>query len=124
MIKKERKIMAIIDDIIDSVGKAGKFVADKAVDAKDYVSLEYKLSKINSELDKCYIELGKLIYALNKEGKTDEGQSAQYVGKIDALKSQQQDLLNEMSKFKRTCASCGKRAGGNATFCKNCGNKL
>lgn len=116
--------MAIIDDIIDSVGKAGKFVADKAVDAKDYIALEYKLSTVNAEIDKCYIELGKLIYALKKENKADEGQSAQYIEKLDALKSKQSALLNEMAKFKKTCSECGKRAGANDTFCKDCGNKL
>ncbi len=110
--------MAIIDDIIDSVGKAGKFVKDKAVDAKDYVTLEYKLSNINSEMNKCFIELGKLCYS-----NTDEGQ-AQYIEKINALKFRQNELLDVMAKFKKTCSACGKRAGANDTFCKDCGNKL
>ncbi len=111
--------MAIIDDIVDSVGKAGKFVADKAVYAKDYVTLEYKLGTVNSEMNKCYLELGKLYY-----NKADEVQLTQYTEKINALKFKQNELLGEMAKFKKTCAACGKRAGGNDTFCKNCGNKL
>jgi len=110
--------MAIIDDIIDSVGKAGKYCFDKAVDTKDYVALEYKLSKINGELDKCFIELGKLCYS-----KVEDGQ-AQYVEQINALKFRQSALLEEMAKFKKTCSACGKRAGANDTFCKDCGNKL
>ncbi len=111
--------MAIIDNIIDSVGKAGKFVVDKAVDTKDYVALEYKLSNIKSETDKCFIELGKLCY-----NKADECELTQYIEKINALNFKKNELLKEMAKFKKTCPNCQKRAGSNDTFCKSCGNKL
>ncbi len=118
-VKKGDKIMAIIDDIIDSVGKAGKFVAEKSVDAKDYVKLEYKLANIKSDINKSFLELGRLCY-----NGADEAQKAQLIGKLDALKVKQNELLKEMEKFKKTCSSCGKRAGANDTFCKSCGNKL
>ena len=110
--------MAIIDDIIDSVGRAGKFAYDKTIDAKDYVTLEYKLSKLKTETDKCFIELGKLCYDNKEDGK------AQLIEKISVLKLRENELLNEMSKFKKTCSACGKRACANDAFCKNCGNKL
>ncbi len=112
--------MAILDNIIDSVGKAGKFVVDKAVDTKDYVALEYKLSTLKSEIDKCYLDLGKYIY----ENKGENVMYDEFLQKINVLMSKKDELLKEMAKFKKTCPNCQKRAGANDVFCKNCGNKL
>ncbi len=116
--------MAIIDDIIDSMEKAGKYVTDKAVDAKDYVKLEYKASTLKSEIERTFCELGKLTYDIKKKQSDDESPIAQCMEKIDVLKFRLKEVNTEMSKFKKTCPVCSKHAGASDTYCKNCGTKL
>ena len=90
--------MDTIENVIDSIGKAGKFCFDKAVDAKEYVTLEYKLSKVNGDINRCFKELGKAVY----EVRGTNGTTAEIINKIDALKIKKAELTKEIESFKKT----------------------
>lgn len=89
--------MATIDNIIDSVGKAGKFCFDKAVDAKEYVTLEYRLSKINGDINRCFTELGKVVY----QSKCTNDTTAEIINKIEALQIKKCEVLKEIESYKK-----------------------
>ena len=116
--------MAFLDEVIDKAQKAGKFVCDKAIDAKDYVSLEYKLSVTRNKTDELYKELGKLVFANNNTDNDTEGEINQLIAKIQQLIIEQNELCAQISKFKNICPSCGNANPNSADFFNNCGGSL
>ncbi len=117
--------MAFIDDIIDKAQKAGKFVADKAVDTKDYVVLEYKAAQIRGAIEKDYTALGLAFYDITKSGSEDKGALDTLITKIDSQKAELDKLNEQMKKFKKVCPSCSASyQGSSVLYCKKCGAKI
>ena len=77
--------MDFIDEVLQKAQKAGKFIADKADTAVDYVSLEYKASSLRSKLDSQYKELGRLYYKLSQTQAEDCGELQEISDSIRAL---------------------------------------
>lgn len=116
--------MAIFDDIVEKTRQAGKFVCEKAEDAKDYVTLEYKASKLKSDIDAQYKALGKLIYDLSETESEECADTQVYIDSITVLKKELDAVTEEMSKFKNICPSCKVTNAQNAAFCNKCGTAL
>ena len=116
--------MDYLNEIFEKTKQAGKFVCDKAVDAKDYVALEYKAIKLRSDIDAQYKELGRIVYEASVTEGDQCGDSQVYIDKISALRSELDTVYDEMSKFKNICPSCKNANQQNAAFCSKCGNAL
>lgn len=116
--------MDIIDDIFDTVEKAGRFVASTAVDTKDFVKLEYKTAIVRNTINKKLAMLGKLAYTEAVDGEADEGEKQQLIGQIRSLKEQLHSLNTEMSKYKKVCSVCGKHSAADSAYCSKCGTAL
>ena len=116
--------MAFIDDVIDKAQKAGKLVAEKASDAKDYVTLEYKASVIRNKTEGLYRELGRLIFTSSQNGENVDVQSQEIIEKIKDMIQQQNEINNQITKFKNICSACGAANSSKADFCAKCGKNL
>ncbi len=116
--------MAFIDDVIDNVQKAGKIVADKATDVKDFTVLEYKVLSLKSTINDKYKELGKHVYTKSQSGGEPTGKTAELLNELSTLNGELNELLEQVKKYKKTCSACGAHASGSAAFCKKCGTKL
>lgn len=116
--------MAILDDIISKAQTAGKFVMEKAEDAKDYISLEYKASTLRTKIDNQYKELGKLLYSAVEAGADNEHTRAEIINNIKTLLNELNEITVQMAKFKNCCTACGASNPSKADFCSKCGKAL
>ncbi len=111
--------MAFIDDIVAGAQKAGKYVCEKAEDAKDYVSLEYKTASIKGKINEQYKQLGKLVY-----NKAEEQKINTVIQEIKKLNDELCAVSDDMAKFKNVCKNCKETNKPSAEFCCKCGNPL
>ena len=116
--------MDILDNIFETVEKAGKLVASTAVDTKDYVKLEYKCAVIRNALNKELRALGLITYRESTGEGIDEGEKQALIQSIGALRSELTTLKDEMAKFKKVCPECKKACTAGAQYCSKCGAKL
>lgn len=116
--------MDIIDDIFASVSKATGFVTKTAVDTKEFVKLEYKLSAVKNELASKLTALGKITYKQETMGVSDDEKKAYYIGQIKELTDKLSELMSQMEKYKKVCKDCGKTQSAKASFCSGCGKEL
>lgn len=116
--------MAFIDDVVSKAQAAGKYVCEKAEDAKDYISLEYKASTIRTKIDNQYKELGRLLYTATEGGDDNEHVRAETINSIKSLINELNDITAQMAKFKNICTACGATNPLNADFCTKCGKAL
>ena len=116
--------MAILDSVMDTAQKVGKFVCDKAETTKEAVSLEYKAASVRNETNKCFVELGKLVYSSSQTGDDIENKKAELISKIDSLNIQYDQIKEQMTKFKNICLNCGTKNPSKAEFCSKCGKAL
>ena len=116
--------MDIIDNIFETVEKAGRLVTTTAVDTKDYVKLEYKCAVIRNTLNTKLRALGLITYRENTGGDFDEGEKQTLIADIGMLREQLFALKGEMAKFKKSCPECNKACSPSAKFCSKCGTKL
>ncbi len=116
--------MAFIDDVIEKAQKAGKIVIEKAGDAKEYVTLEYKASTIRNQTDGLYRELGRLIYTSLQSDENVDDKKQVLIDRINELIAQQNEINAQITKFKNICTSCGAANSSKADFCAKCGKSL
>ncbi len=116
--------MAFIDEFVEKTKKAGKFVCDKAEDAKDFVSLEYKALKLKTQINEQYKLLGELIYKLSVTENEECGDTQVFIDEITSLKTELDTVTEEMTKFKNICPECKNTNAQNASFCNKCGKAL
>ncbi len=116
--------MDILDNIFETVEKAGRLVATTAVDTKDYVKLEYKCAVVRNTLNKKLRALGIITYRENTGAEFDEGEKQSLIVEIGSLKEQLLTLKGEMAKFKKSCPECNKACSPYAQYCSKCGTKL
>lgn len=116
--------MDFIDEVVQKAQKAGKFIADKADTAVDYVSLEYKASSIRGKIDDRYKELGRLYYQLSETEAQDSGELQEKVDAVKALICELNAVEEDMSKYKNICPECRANNPAKAEYCSKCGAKL
>ena len=116
--------MAFIDEMIENMQTAGKFVCEKAVDAKDYISLEYKASGLRNKIDKALKDLGALVYESYGKENQPQDKIKELVDGISVLKSELEGVNEECAKFKNVCKSCKTANPQKADFCTKCGSSL
>ena len=116
--------MDFIDEVVQKAQKAGKYIAEKADTAVDYVSLEYKASSLRGKLDVQYKELGKLYYKLSETQAEDCGELQEHVDAVRALICELNAVEEDMSKYKNICPECKESNPAKAEYCSKCGTKL
>lgn len=116
--------MDIIDNIFETVEKAGKLVATTAVDTKDYVKLEYKCAVLRNAINKDLRELGLITYRESTGADIDGDEKQALITELGSLKQKLFSLKDEMAKYKKVCPECKKASAPGAQYCSKCGTKL
>ncbi len=116
--------MDFIDEVVQKAQETGKYIADKADQVVDYVTLEYKASSLRGNIDRCYKELGVLYYRISQSKCQDGGQLQEKIDQIESLLCELNALQEDMAKYKNICAQCGTKNQAKAEYCSKCGAKL
>ena len=114
----------IIDEVVKGAQKAGRFIADKADVAADFVKLEYKASSLRGKLNDAYRELGKLYFSVAETGAESAAEMDDVIEQIKGLNAELAAVEDDMKSYKRVCPSCGAKNSMKADYCQKCGTKL
>lgn len=112
-------------DIIEKVGETlvatGKDVADKAKGFVEVNHLKVQLCSRQSEADKLYTEMGRIIYKHREDWRLAD--LTKQMEQLDTIQAEITRLQNEILQTKGVwkCVNCGAEIDRHATFCPNCG---
>ncbi len=119
--------MGFLDDLSKGLNKVGKKTSEMASGAK----LKLEITKMKSNIDKKYEQLGSRIYFLSKEGVAPDESITEIIAEIDELFVNVENLENEVEAITKeqsmneapTCKNCGAPLNGDSKFCGSCGAK-
>lgn len=125
--------MGFLDDIGKSLNKVGKKTSDMASGAK----LKLDITKLKSNIDKKYEELGSRVYFLAKENIEKDESIDTLIQEIDALFAEIKTIEAEIEKLnaevekpevvkvqETICTNCGAEIKEDSKFCGSCGAKV
>ncbi len=107
----------------DAAVKTTGDLASKGKKQVDRITLENKLSRAQRQL-------GALVYALDKNGETNDAIVRQYINSIAEVEKEIEQLDRKTAcqqrdtEIKVYCPQCGTEVDPNAMFCPGCGGKL
>ena len=126
-------INEILEKVKEGLADAGDFAVKTAGDASEGAKKVFNKSKhsvnimeLNSEIDKAYKEIGKLVYLAHRDDAENAEAIEEKIAEIDAKISEIAELrgkIDELSDTK-TCTSCGAKNDKSAAFCSKCGSAL
>ena len=109
----------------------GLDLADGIIRGQVELEGDYKVTLIvENELGKAQKQLGALVYALHKSGEENDELVKQYIEDIAKIEAQLEEARKEEAEETVTpevvkfCSKCGREAGADDAFCKNCGSSL
>jgi len=116
------QIKANAATLADNAVKTGTDLYHKGKKQVDLMTLDNKLAKAQRQL-------GALVYALHKNGETNDALVARYMDTIASIEAQiaavravQQPQPDAATTV--LCPNCGAEVNKDAIFCPGCGNKL
>lgn len=118
--------MGLLEDVVVNAKSAVTVVGKKAGQIVDISKLRIGAAELNSEINKRYEALGRVVYDAHKTEDNAEELVHECVNAIDDL-YEQLDAVNEQISAirKRTvCKVCGEENPQGAAFCCKCGTKL
>ena len=111
---------------LDSAETVTKAAIKKTSESVSTLKLKYSVKDIESDIDKIYSELGKMLYNEYCEGAEFEGEYkekcdtiTEHFKEIDILKTKIAEMSN-----KQLCPECGKYSESQAKFCSSCGHEF
>ena len=117
-------------DIFDEIGleaqKAGRFIAKKAVEAKDYTVASWNAAELKNKINDLYKAIGKAVYKAHTEEIDTAEEINGYIEELTALKQSLEETNEERRAIKnqKTCPSCKKAVSKQNAFCPHCGANL
>jgi len=118
-----------MEDFFSGIGKklsgAARTVQERTKDGVEITKLMSEIRSANNELQRQYLELGKMSYAVH-EGNADGAELEALCDGIRALLNQIESLNNAKEKIQRQgrCPNCGAVMSADARFCVSCGTKM
>ena len=106
-------------EVLDAAGK-------KTNDIITVQKLRYKLSTLNTQMNRDYELLGRLQYDLIKNGEAVDTLILEQIGKIDKSKLEIAEVKSQIAeqKGRAICPACRAVQDEEAVFCSRCGKKL
>ena len=118
--------MDIFDKISDTAQKAGTYIAEKAVLAKDYSVASWNVAELRNRIEKHYKAIGELTYRAKQQNKDCTRAVANHLAELEQLHEalQQKETQRQLLLNKEQCAACGKAVDKDNAFCPHCGNRI
>lgn len=122
--------MKFFEDLMESSAKVADKVAKVTGEYIDKGKEKINELSLENELGKAQKQLGALVYALHKSGEENDELVKQYIEDIAKIEAQLEEAREEEAEETVTpevvkfCSKCGREAGADDAFCKNCGNNL
>lgn len=119
-------LMGIFEDVVLGAKSAATTVGKKAGELVDISKLRFSASEINSEINKRFEAMGRVIYDSKKDGTNVDGLVTECVRSIDALYERLDDVNASLARLRRknTCRSCGAINETEAVYCSRCGQRM
>ena len=118
--------MGIWDDITNGAKNAAAFTAKKAGELTNIAKLKFSLHTEESNLNKCFEELGSLYYDYQRNSVDHTDEINALLGEIDELNEKIDCLIETLAKSQKRsiCPGCGAQVTTDYDFCPLCGAKL
>jgi hypothetical protein len=115
-----------INEVADKANCAAEYAGKKVGVAVDVTKLKIKVLETKNEIEKTYVEIGKLSYGGVKKGVDNSEKIALRHEKLDSLFEALDSLNAEIASVrgKEVCTVCGKANADNASYCSGCGADL
>ena len=115
--------MDIFDQISREAQKAGEFIAEKAVAAKNYTVATWNAAELRNRIEKLYKAIGKAVYDAHHGGEDKAAEIDSYMEEITVLKEtlkEKEEVRQEVFN-RKLCPACDKAISKDDTFCPHCG---
>ncbi|MBQ7090036.1 MAG: zinc ribbon domain-containing protein [Clostridia bacterium] len=118
--------MDFFDKFVDTAEKAGAFIADKAVLAKDYSVASWNVADLRNQIEKHYKAIGELTYRAKQQNKDCTRAVASHLEELEKLHAalQQKEAERDQLLNKQPCPACGKTVDKESAFCPHCGAQM
>ena len=122
--------MKFFEELMESSAKVADKVAKVTGEYIDKGKEKINEFSLENELGKAQKQFGALVYALHKSGESNDELVKQYIEDIAKIEAQLEEARKEEAEETVTpevvkfCSKCGREAGEDDAFCKNCGNNL
>ena len=122
--------MKFFEDLMESSAKVADKVAKVTGEYIDKGKEKINELSLENELGKAQKQLGALVNALHKSGEENDELVKQYIEDIAKIEAQLEEAREEEAEETVTpevvkfCSKCGREAGADDAFCKNCGSSL
>lgn len=115
-----------VEKTIDGAENITKTAIKKTGETVNNLKINYSIKDLKSEIDKNYIELGKLLFKEYTEGAEFSGKYNEYCEQIEKQNEEIDELQAKLATLKnqKFCSECGCFASSDSQFCPNCGNSL
>ena len=118
--------MKFFEELMESSAKMADKVAKLTGEYIDKGKEKINELSLENELGKAQKQLGALVYALHKNGESNEELVKQYIEDIAKIEAQLEEVRKEevTAEVVNFCSNCGTQTSAEDAFCKNCGNNL
>ena len=108
-----------ITETVDVVGK-------KTNELVEIQKLRSQISNLEKNIDKCYIELGKMMFEAFQDGEDICDEAKAYCEEITGSAVLIEEYKAEIVEIKglKTCQNCGEPVANDVVFCPKCGAKI
>ncbi len=118
--------MDFLDQLTQEAKKAGDFIAEKAVMAKDYTVATWNAAELRNKIENLYKKIGKAVYTAHTTEADTAEEINQYLDEIAALEAalQEKEETKQALRNQKTCPACGKGVAKDHAFCPHCGQNV
>lgn len=117
----------MMNDLLNKASSTGRFIEKKTKYFTSITKLNFRISQLNSKIEKEHIKIGAIVYdARKKNSKDNEYLIDNCIDKIDDYLFEINELNKQINLQKSDiiCDVCGCSNDKNKTNCTSCGNKL
>lgn len=125
-----RRIRTSAEDLADRTEEAASRVVgaagQKASDMVESTKLNMKIYDLNSDMDRLYREIGKMLYDTHLGEEIEQDSVQEKLVQLDEKHEEIETLRAKLSDLKtvRKCPVCGKEYKSGDVFCSECGSQL
>ena len=117
--------MGFMDDFFDKAKYVAVKAGEKTGELVEVSRLKLACVGLNTNLEKQYQKLGRIVYEMVKKEANNEEAVFQCVDEIDGLLQELREISGKLDGVKgNVCSVCGKANLEDAVFCSYCGASL